>query len=532
MDDTQNEVSRRSLLKLIGTTAGSAMMYQTMVAMGWAGTSDFIAPPKLSGDVKGATVLVLGAGLAGLTSAYELRKAGYKVQLLEYNDRPGGRNWSLYGGDSYTEMGGNTQHIDFAKGTYFNPGPWRIPYHHAGILHYCRELNVPLELFNQVNNNAYVHSTNAFGGKPKRYREISSDFDGALAEILAKATSQNKIDGFVTKDEKDGLLQILRVWGALDENYQYKKSDRVGERRGYDVEPGGGLNSVWKNSDPIPMKQLFSSNMWTSTMAGRGYEMQMPLFQAAGGMGMIGRAFGKSLDGMIKYNCKVTSIRQDGKGVTATFIDSKKGGAAQTAHADWCICTIPASVLGQIEMNVGAPMKNAINSLAYDAAFKVGLQFKRRFWEEDEGIYGGITYTNQPISTISYPSTGYHQKGPGVLLGGYIFGSRTTSFNFEALSSADQIKAAVEQGSKIHPQYKKEFLNGVGVSWHRVPWTLGCSARWSDENREKNYNNLCALDGRIVLAGEHCSRLPAWQEGAVLSATDSIIRLHKRVLSA
>ena len=346
MDDTQNEVSRRSLLKLIGTTAGSAMMYQTMVAMGWAGTSDFIAPPKLSGDVKGATVLVLGAGLAGLTSAYELRKAGYKVQLLEYNDRPGGRNWSLYGGDSYTEMGGNTQHIDFAKGTYFNPGPWRIPYHHAGILHYCRELNVPLELFNQVNNNAYVHSTNAFGGKPKRYREISSDFDGALAEILAKATSQNKIDGFVTKDEKDGLLQILRVWGALDENYQYKKSDRVGERRGYDVEPGGGLNSVWKNSDPIPMKQLFSSNMWTSTMAGRGYEMQMPLFQAAGGMGMIGRAFGKSLDGMIKYNCKVTSIRQDGKGVTATFIDSRRGGAPQTAHADWCICTIPASVLG------------------------------------------------------------------------------------------------------------------------------------------------------------------------------------------
>ena len=273
MDDAQNEVSRRSLLKLIGTTAGSAMMYQTMVAMGWAGTSDFIAPPKLSGDVKGATVLVLGAGLAGLTSAYELRKAGYNVQLLEYNDRPGGRNWSLDGGDSYPEMGGNTQHNDSAKGTYFNPGPWRIPYHHAGILHYCRELNVPLELFNQVNNNAYVHSTKAFGGKPKRYREISSDFDGALAEILAKATSQNKIDGFVTKNEKDGLLQILRVWGALDENYQYKKSDRVGERRGYDVAPGGGLNSVWKNSDPIPMKQLFSSNMWTSTMAGRGYEV-------------------------------------------------------------------------------------------------------------------------------------------------------------------------------------------------------------------------------------------------------------------
>ena len=127
------------------------MMYETMVAMGYAGTSDFNNPIKLSGDVKGASVLVLGAGLAGMTAAYELRKAGYKVQVLEYNDRPGGRNWSLYGGDSYTEMGGVTQKITFDKGLYFNPGPWRIPYHHRGLLHYCKEFGVQLESFNMVN---------------------------------------------------------------------------------------------------------------------------------------------------------------------------------------------------------------------------------------------------------------------------------------------------------------------------------------------------------------------------------------------
>ena len=163
-------VNRRALLKLIGTTAGSGMMYETMVAMGYAGTSDFNEPIKLSGDVKGASVLVLGAGLAGMTAAYELRRAGYKVQILEYNDRPGGRNWSLYGGDTYTELGGVTQHIEFDKGLYFNPGPWRIPYHHRGLLHYCKQFNVALESFNMVNYNAYVHSTRAFGGKPKRHR--------------------------------------------------------------------------------------------------------------------------------------------------------------------------------------------------------------------------------------------------------------------------------------------------------------------------------------------------------------------------
>ena len=56
---------------------------------------------------------------------------------------------------------------------------------------------------------------------------------------------------------------------------------------------------------------------------------------------------------------------------------------------------------------------------------KVGLQFKRRFWEEDEQIYGGITYTDLPIGQISYPSSGFFGDGKGVLLGAYIWGSST-----------------------------------------------------------------------------------------------------------
>jgi monoamine oxidase len=258
----------------------------------------------------------------------------------------------------------------------------------------------------------------------------------------------------------------------------------------------------------------------------------MQLFQPVGGMGMIGKAFGRALNGLIQYNSKVTSIQQDNKGVTATYIDSKKGGAPKTVHADWCVCTIPATVLSQIPMNVGAPMKNAINQLPYESAFKVGLQFKRRFWEQDDGIYGGISYTDQPITNIAYPCTGYFGDGPAVLLGGYGYGNSLPDFNFAALPPDQQVRAAVEQGAKIHPQYKKEFLDGVAVAWHRVPWTLGCAGSWTDEGRAKHYNDMCAIDNRIVLAGEHCSYLPAWQEGAVLSALDAIGRLHKRVMTA
>src|SRR5271167_1695616 len=138
-------VSRRDLLSLIGAMAGSAAMYHAMTSLGFAGESRYEGPIRLDGDPRGASVLILGAGLAGMTAALELRKAGYKVQMLEYNARAGGRNWTLRGGDSFAELGGAAQTCAFDDGLYLNPGPWRIPYHHRALLDYCKRLNVVLE---------------------------------------------------------------------------------------------------------------------------------------------------------------------------------------------------------------------------------------------------------------------------------------------------------------------------------------------------------------------------------------------------
>jgi monoamine oxidase len=170
-------------------------------------------------------------------------------------------------------------------------------------------------------------------------------------------------------------------------------------------------------------------------------------------------------------------------------------------------------------------MKQAIAAVPYGASVKVGLEFKRRFWEEDERIYGGITQTNLPIRSISYPSNGYFSKGPAVLLGAYMW-DNAHAFRMSALTPEERVRVAVEMGSKIHPQYRQEFKSGVSVAWNRVPFINGCYARWTDELREQHYRNLCAVDGRIVLAGEHASYIPAWMEGAVLSSLDAIQRLH------
>lgn len=528
---TQNTglpMSKRDLLALIGKTAGASAMYMAMSSIGEAQASPFKGPLKLDGNAKGASVLILGAGVAGMVAALELRRAGYKVQVLEFNDRVGGRTWTLRGGDSFTELGGLTQQCNFAPGNYINPGPWRIPFHHHALMHYCTELGVALEPFMQVNYNAYVHSTRAFGGKPQRYRHIQADYFGHVGELLAKAVNKGALNDTVSKEETEMLLESLRNWGALDKNFRYVKGEASSGRRGWEKEPGGGLTAEPIPSDPIDPSQIMKSGLWRNIATGMGLDHQSAIFQPVGGMDQVAKGFERQVGDLVRKNSKVVAIKQNGKGVTVDYVDTKTGEKLK-AKADWCLCTIPLSVLSQIEMNVGDAMANAIRAVPYEASLKVGLEFKRRFWEQDEQIYGGISYTDLPISQISYPSSNYGSSGPGVLLGAYGFGAY--AYEYTSLPPAERVARTVEWGAQIHAQYKDEFSNGVAVGWHRVPWTLGCFGGWTDEARAEHYKNLCQIDGRILLAGEHASYIPAWQEGAITSSLDAISRLHQRVMA-
>jgi monoamine oxidase len=531
MQDEPATVSRRDLLSLIGAVSGSAAMYHAMTSLGFASDSGYKGPIRLDGDPKGASVLVLGAGLAGMTAALELRKAGYTVQILEFNARPGGRNWTLRGGDSFTELGDEKQTCEFEQGLYINPGPWRIPYHHRALLDYCKRFGVALEPFIQLNHNAFLHGTKAFGGVPQRIRDIKADFQGQVSELLAKVTQQGKLDEAVSKEDREILLQALRSWGALDADYAYKANLISAEFRGYARDPGGGLTAVPVAGEPIDLSEILQSRLWRYLQNFARHSFQSTMFQPVGGMDMIGKAFAREVGDVIRYDAKVTRIQQGDHGVTVTYTDLTAPATPRQASADWCVCTIPLSILSQIEIDVGHAMKAAIDAVPYMASVKIGLQFKRRFWEEDEAIYGGISYTDLPIRQIAYPNTGFNQPGKGVLLGAYLF-EGSNAYEFTSMPPAERIARAVEFGASVHPQYRSEFENGIAVAWHRVPFTLGCAGNWSDEARAEHYDNLCAIDGRIVLAGEHASYIPAWQEGAILSALDAITRLHERVVKS
>lgn len=520
------QMSKRDLFSLIGKTAGAGAMYAAMGTFGQAAASPFKGPIDLSGDPKGATVLVLGAGVAGMVAALELSRAGYKVQVLEYNNRIGGRSWTLKGGDTYTELGGATQTCNFAPGSYINPGPWRIPWNHHALMHYCTQLGVPLEVFQQNNHNAYIHSTKQFGGKPVRYREIVADYYGHVSELLAKATNKSALSDTLTKEDGDLLLESLRSWGALDKNMRYAKGRESSGRRGWEKQPGGGLTAVPIPSEPMTTETILRSGMWRAIGQNLSFEHQQSIFQPVGGMEQVAKGFERAAGHLVRLNSKVTQIHQDEKGVTVDYVDTRSGAKLQAA-ANWCICTIPLSILSQIPINVGPELDAAIHAVPYLPGLKVGLQFKRRFWEQDEQIFGGITSTDLPIGSISYPSYGYGSKGPGTLLAAYSNGA--FAYELTSLPPAERIQRVLEWGAQIHPQYREEFMDGISVGWHRVPWTQGCFGIWTEESRATHYKNLCQLDGRIVLAGEHASYVGGWQEGGITSSLDAIGRLHQRV---
>ena len=329
-------------------------------------------------------------------------------------------------------------------------------------------------------------------------REVQADFHGTVADLLSKAVQTDRLDSAVTKEDSQILLEALRSWGGLDRDYRYphggrqQRTARLGTSH-----PAAACTACPHPPAPWRPRTCLRGRLWRALSVAADVDYQTTLFQPVGGMDAIARAMTKEITGILRLRAKVTAIQQNGTGVSVTWHDTATG-EAQQSHADYCVCTIPLSVLSQIDINVAPAMADAIEAVPYAAVVKIGLQFRRRFWEEDDAIYGGISYTDLPISLIGYPSSGYLSGGKGVLLGAYSYGA--WAYEFTALDPAERIRRAVAYGAQIHPQYAAEFDNGMAVGWHRVPWTLGCYGQWTEATRKQHYTNLCAIDGRIVLA--------------------------------
>ena len=500
--------TRRAFLERLGAVGGASAVYLGMEAMGLlnappASAEPFALPP---GSGRGRKVVILGAGIAGLVSAYELKRAGWDVTVLEARDRIGGRVWSIRGGDRIVQTGRPDQLCSFSPGLYLNAGAARLPSRHRTMLGYAKSLGVPIEVM--------VNSSRAtkwdFGGRVVAARQAINDVRGRISELLAKAIDRGALDQELRGGDKEAMRQFLAFYGELAQNGDYRPQGRAG----YRVEPGG-YTQVGEALPPLTLTDLVNSQaMALPLVFEEFFDQQTPMLQPVGGMDRIAHALYAQVRPAVRLNSPITAIRRAGAGVRI-----EHGPGAQALEADHCICALPLTTLQRIPSDFSAAKQAAIRDVPYLPSVKVGFE-SPRFWEE-EGIYGGIGWTDQANENLLYPS-GNFNSDRGVLVGAYCAGWTGDHLGtFGAMSHEERFRLCREVIERMHPGKAGLLARPVTVAWGLTPWSEGVGPMhpdFTDTARGARYAELLRPEGPIVFAGEHLSYVLYWQEGAALSA--------------
>ena len=512
--------TRRTFLRYVAAAGGYRATYLTMQALGLLDTEAMAAPPSLvPAAPHGARVLILGAGMAGLAAAYELRKAGYVCTVLEARERVGGRNWTIRRGARLEMTDGTTQTCEFSPGLYWNTGPARVPSHHQAVLGYCRELGVPLEVVVNTSRGSLLLNPEANGGKPIEMRQAANDTRGKIAELLGKAIDSGALDQELTQRDKERMIDFLKRYGDLKPDRIYRGSERAGLK----TLPGAG-DQIGIARDPVPLGTLLDIDMWTALLFEEGFNFQATMFQPVGGMDQIALAFARKLKPVIRLNSVVTAIKRKKEGVGVTYRDAQIG-RSNVIEADYCLITIPLKVLAGIDNDFSPDYRTAIAKVEYGNAIKIAWESKR-FWESQQHIYGGISWVSGPARLVWYPSDRFFSE-KGILLGAYVTQDASSALSAKTLPEQFEISRAMIEA--LHPGHGSSLQKPMGITWSKIPYSLGFSARYATHN-DPSYVRLGEPDGPFYFAGEHLSQLGAWQEGAILSAQRSIAMMdtHRR----
>ena len=529
-------LTRRALIQRMAQIGGYSAAFATMQALGLTPIAEASLLPQLPADFgKGKKIVILGAGIAGLVSAYELRKAGFDCTILEARNRPGGRSWSVRDGTKVEFTDGTVQACSWQNGGYLNAGPARIPSIHTNILNYCHDLGVPLEVEVNTSRSSLMQAPVLNGGAPVQQRQVIHDTRGYLAELLTKAINKHTLDDELSKEDSARLLDFLSGFGDLNEQGKY-----VGSMRAGFVTPRGAGPAQFVLHKPLKFSELLAADFSMGEFYEEQIDWQATMFQPIGGMDRIPYGFARALPAtMIHYDSPVTEITTTDNNVTIAYT---KSGTPQTLTADFCICTMPISVLAKTKNNFSSETQKAFTGMSMTALYKIGWEAPR-FWETENNIYGGISFLNDAVNLVWYPTdklfspTGVVVAGFGSErndIGGMGLGGSSSSgpTPFGALPTTEaKLEASRTAVEKLHPGRSHLLTKPIYVNWTKIPYSLGCFANNHLSSSEPAYEQLEKPQGRTYFAGDYLSHLVGWQEGAALSAHHAIERIAKQIRS-
>ncbi len=451
----------------------------------FAGAAGLGSSPLIMPQRQGAAkrILVVGGGLAGLCSAYELSRQGHDVLLFEGQARPGGRVKTLREG--------------LAFGLTAEAGAARIPDTHEFTLHYIREFGLELEPFRPVEmDDTYHIQGRSYRATAKTAVRWPLNLSPEEAAAGLSGLQERYVDSVVRSLGRSGLNGQIPAALSRYDGITYREF--LGNR-GLSRD---AVHLLTLGSDA----DVGSAAWWLLDELNR--QSARPPSHIKGGNDLLPRAFAARLEARIRYGSRVIAIGQDGR---SAWVVIQRQGERQLIRGQHVVCAAPFSVVRKMfsEARLAGAKQELINAQEYTPSTKVFLQTRSNFWRR-EGL-SGFAYTDLPIERLWALD---RDEGRSLLLA---YTESKAAVRLDAMSPSQQIEAVFGDAQRVFPGLSEEFEGGVSNSWANDPWQRGAWAQYN-VGQIRTIPLNARREGRIHFAGEHTSCWNGWMQGALESA--------------
>ena len=444
------------------------------------------------GAPRAQTIIVIGAGMAGLSAALDLVAKGHDVTVLEARTRPGGRVFTI--------------REPFADGLYVEGGAMQVFDSHARVQRYIQQLGLEIDPIRPAPGIAVRHVMGKrIESKPGERIVWPFELNNAEREIDGRMLWQKyvvpAVQEVVEAESHDPLLRSLEKYDRIT------FSDFL---RAQGASPAAmallaiGLPSgLGDGPDHVSALDLLRE------AAHRQAVKQS--FSIRGGTDRLPKALVVRLGDRIHYGSPVVRLEQQPNAVRVVAI---QGGVPRTLTADRVVCAIPFTVLRRLEISpqFSREKRAAVEQLRYTSVARVYVQTRTRFWTAD-GLSGNAS-TDLPVMGV-YERT-INQPGTRGILESYMAGANARRAT--ALPEADRLTMALAGMAKVYPRIVDQYEGGASKCWDEDEWARGAYAWFEPGQMMTLMPQIARPEGRIHFAGEHASTWPGWMEGALESA--------------